>query len=132
MFNPFDNRILASEAIAALSRADAIGLLSRQITCLNNSTKEWLKCALTEAGIVNLFQQDVNQSRFEAGRISQDGRRLHKAARERNCWPMSCTLFRDSNPALSSIQIAISSGGIPLGTFRPTIEVPNSRVAIWK
>ena len=35
--SPFDDPRLASAAIAALSRADAMGLLSRQITCLDDN-----------------------------------------------------------------------------------------------
>ena len=48
---PFDEPSLASAAIAALSRADAMGLLSQQITCLDNSAMQGLEQGMAEAGI---------------------------------------------------------------------------------
>ena len=48
---PFDEPQLASAAIAALSRADAMGLLSQQITCLDNSAMQGLQQGMAEAGI---------------------------------------------------------------------------------
>ena len=49
--SPFDDPRLASAAIAALSRADAIGLLSRQITCLDDNAMLGLETGMAEAGI---------------------------------------------------------------------------------
>ena len=49
--SPFDDPDLASKAVAALSRADAMGLLSRQITCLDESLMELLQSSMAEAGI---------------------------------------------------------------------------------
>ena len=49
--SPFDDPKLASVAIAALSRADAMGLLSRQITCLDDDAMLGLETGMTEAGI---------------------------------------------------------------------------------
>ncbi len=49
--SPFDDPDLASKAVAALSRADAMGLLSRQITCLDESLMEQLQSSMAEAGI---------------------------------------------------------------------------------
>lgn len=49
--SPFDDPGLASKAVAALSRADAMGLLSRQITCLDDSLMEQLQSSMAEAGI---------------------------------------------------------------------------------
>ena len=49
--SPFDDPKLASAAIAALSRADAMGLLSRQITCLDDNALLGLKRGMAEAGI---------------------------------------------------------------------------------
>ena len=48
---PFDEPKLASAAIAALSRADAMGLLSREITCLDDSAMEGLEQGMAAAGI---------------------------------------------------------------------------------
>ena len=48
---PFDDPGLASRAIAALSRADAMGLLSRRITCLDGSAMEQLVSDMLESGI---------------------------------------------------------------------------------
>ena len=48
---PFDEPKLASAAIAALSRADAMGLLPREITCLDDSAIEGLEQGLAAAGI---------------------------------------------------------------------------------
>lgn len=49
--SPFDEPGLASAAIAALSRADAMGLLSRPITCLNAAAIRGLEQGMAEAGI---------------------------------------------------------------------------------
>ena len=49
--SPFDEPRLASAAIAALSRADAMGLLSRPITCLDDHAMLGLESGMAEAGI---------------------------------------------------------------------------------
>ncbi len=49
--SPFDDRKLALAAIGALSRADAMGLLSRPITCLDDSAIQGLTTGMAEAGI---------------------------------------------------------------------------------
>ena len=49
--SPFDDPRLASAAIEALRRADAMGLLSRRITCLDDSAMEGLEAGLATAGI---------------------------------------------------------------------------------
>ena len=48
---PFDEPALAYAAIGALSRADAMGLLPRQITRLDDSAMEGLQQGMAEAGI---------------------------------------------------------------------------------
>ena len=48
---PFDNPNLASAAIRALSRADAMGLLDQQITCLDEAAIQALLAGMAEAGI---------------------------------------------------------------------------------
>lgn len=49
--HPFDNPSLASAAITALSHADAMGLLTEPITCLNHATVRGLESCMTRAGI---------------------------------------------------------------------------------
>ena len=49
--SPFDDPSLASVAIGALSRADAMGLLSQPITCLDHSAIQGLQAGMAEAGI---------------------------------------------------------------------------------
>lgn len=49
--SPFDDPRLASAAIAALTRADAMGLLSRPVTCLDDSAIQGLETGMSEAGI---------------------------------------------------------------------------------
>ena len=49
--DPFDNPNLASAAAGALSRADAMGLLAQQVTCLDKAAIQALLAAVAEAGI---------------------------------------------------------------------------------
>ena len=58
---PFDEPDLASAAVAALSRADAMGLLSRQITCLDDSAMQGLKQGMAEAGIGRTLLPNLHQ-----------------------------------------------------------------------
>ena len=59
--SPFDEPMLASAAIAALSRADAMGLLSRQITCLDDSAMQGLETGMAEAGIGHTFLAELHR-----------------------------------------------------------------------
>ena len=59
--SPFDEPRLASAAIAALSRADAMGLLSRQITCLDDTAMQGLQTGMAEAGIGHTFLAELNR-----------------------------------------------------------------------
>ena len=59
--SPFDEPKLASAAIAALSRADAMGLLSRQITCLDDAAMQKLQTGMAEAGIGHTFLAELNR-----------------------------------------------------------------------
>ena len=59
--SPFDDPKLASAAIAALSRADAMGLLSRQITCLDDSAMRGLETGMAEAGIGQSFLSELQR-----------------------------------------------------------------------
>ena len=59
--SPFDEPRLASVAMAALSRADAMGLLSRQITCLDNSAMKGLQTGMAEAGIGHTFLAELHR-----------------------------------------------------------------------
>ena len=59
--SPFDDPRLASAAIAALSRADAMGLLSRQITCLDDNAMLGLETGMAEAGIGQAFLSEFHR-----------------------------------------------------------------------
>ena len=59
--SPFDDPKLASAAIAALSRADAMGLLPRQITCLDDTAMQGLQTGMAEAGIGHTFLAELNR-----------------------------------------------------------------------
>lgn len=59
--SPFDDQRLASAAIGALSRADAMGLLPRQITCLDDSAMEGLETGMSEAGIGQNFLSELHR-----------------------------------------------------------------------
>lgn len=59
--SPFDEPRLAAAAIAALSRADAMGLLSRQITCLDNTAIQGLQTDMAEVGIGSAFLVEFNR-----------------------------------------------------------------------
>ena len=58
--SPFDDPRLAAAAIAALTRADAMGLLSRPVTCLDESAMQGLETGMTEAGIGRNFLADLH------------------------------------------------------------------------
>ena len=59
--SPFDDPRLASAAIAALSRADAMGLLPGRITCLDDSAMQGLETGLAEAGIGQTFLSELQR-----------------------------------------------------------------------
>ena len=60
--SPFDDPELASAAIAALSRADAMGLLSHQITCLDDNALLGLEKGMAEAGIGPALLAELHRS----------------------------------------------------------------------
>ena len=59
--SPFDEPELASAAIAALSRADAMGLLRHRVTCLDDDAMQELQTVMAEAGIGRDFLVDLNR-----------------------------------------------------------------------
>ena len=59
--SPFDDPRLASAAIAALTRADAMGLLSRPVTCLDESAIQGLETGMAEAGIGRNFLAELHR-----------------------------------------------------------------------
>ena len=59
--SPFDDPRLAAAAIGALSRADAMGLLPQQITCLDNSAIEELGTGMLEAGIGQAILSELSR-----------------------------------------------------------------------
>ena len=62
--HPFDDPELASAAIAALSRADAMGLLSGPTTCLDESAMRRLERGMAEAGIGQSFFAELNRKPY--------------------------------------------------------------------
>lgn len=61
---PFDEPQLASAAIAALSRADAMGLLSQEIMCLDESAMRGLEQGMAEAGIGRTLLANLHRQPF--------------------------------------------------------------------
>ena len=59
--SPYDDARLGVAAIGALSRADAMGLLPRQINCLDDSAMEELKTGMTEAGIGRTLLSELHR-----------------------------------------------------------------------
>ena len=59
--SPFDDPNLASAAFAALSRADAMGLLPRRITCLDDTAMHGLETGMAEAGIGQTFLSELQR-----------------------------------------------------------------------
>ena len=59
--SPFDDARLASAAIAALARADAMGLLPRPVTCLDESAIQGLETGMAEAGIGRSFLAELRR-----------------------------------------------------------------------
>ena len=58
---PFDDPRLACAAIGALTRADAMGLLSRPVTCLDDSAIQGLETEMAEAGIGRNFLAELHR-----------------------------------------------------------------------
>ena len=59
--SPFDDPRLASAAIGALSRASAMGLLSRSVDCLDDSAMRCLETGMAEAGIGRNFLAELQR-----------------------------------------------------------------------
>ena len=59
--SPFDDPRLASAALGALTRADAMGLLSRPVTCLDESAIQGLEAGMAEAGIGRSFLAELHR-----------------------------------------------------------------------
>ena len=59
--SPFDDPRLASAAIGALTRADAMGLLPRPVTCLDDSAIQDLEAGMAEAGIGRSFLAELRR-----------------------------------------------------------------------
>lgn len=62
--SPYDDPRVAAAAIGALSRADAMGLLPQQITCLNDLAMEGLEKVMLEAGIGQTFLSGLHRVQF--------------------------------------------------------------------
>ena len=59
--SPFDDPRVASAAMAASSRADAMGLLSRQVACLDDGATRELRTGTTEAGIGRALLSELHR-----------------------------------------------------------------------
>ena len=59
--HPFDDPRIASKAITALIRADAMGLLPRKITCLDDSAIRCLGTGLERADICRRFLPELRR-----------------------------------------------------------------------
>ena len=59
--SPFDDPVLAAVTLMALSRADAMGLLRRQITCLDNTVMKDLETGMLNAGIGHALFSEFNR-----------------------------------------------------------------------
>lgn len=59
--SPFDDPRIASRAVATLIRADAMGLLPRKITCLDDSAIRCLGAGLEQAGICRRFLVELRR-----------------------------------------------------------------------
>ncbi len=59
--SPFDDPKLASAAIGALTRTDAMGLLLSPVTCLDDAAIEGLEMGMAEAGISRSFLAELHR-----------------------------------------------------------------------
>ncbi len=59
--SPFDDPQLAAAAIAALRRADAMGLLSRRITCLDHDSMRALETGMVKAGLGQALVSELHR-----------------------------------------------------------------------
>ena len=59
--SPYTNPRLAVAAIGALTRADAMGLLSQPVTCLDESAMVGLETGMTEAGIGHTLLAELHR-----------------------------------------------------------------------
>ena len=59
--SPFDDPRVASRAVATLIRADAMGLLPRKVTCLDDSAIQCLGAGLDQAGICRRFLAELRR-----------------------------------------------------------------------
>ncbi len=61
ILSPYNDPRLAAAAIGALTRADAMGLLSRPVTCLDDSAMASLETGMAEAGIGQTFVAELHR-----------------------------------------------------------------------
>ena len=59
--SPYNDPRLAAAAIGALTRADAMGLLSQPVTCLDDSAMVGLETGMAEAGIGQTFLAELHR-----------------------------------------------------------------------
>lgn len=81
--SPFDDPKLAAAAIGALSRADAMGLLPRQITCLDDMAMKGLEIGMLEAGIGLTLLSELHRLPFsDSTRLTALLERINEALDE--------------------------------------------------
>jgi len=78
--SPFDDPRLASAAIGALTRADAMGLLPSPVTCLDHTAIQGLETGMAEAGIGRGFLAELQRmSRSDAALLSTLLKKINEA-----------------------------------------------------
>ena len=97
--SPFDELGLASDAAAVLIRADAMGLLRGQVTCLDYSAQlEQLRSGLAEAGIGQVLMAELDQPRSReparlAALVTQINEALEQSPVPAHEWPSLMRVF---------------------------------------
>ena len=67
---PFNDPEVAYTAIRALTRADAMGLLSQPVTRLDDSAIRELWAGMVEAGIGQAFREELTWTAYDSSRLS--------------------------------------------------------------
>ena len=96
--SPFDELGLASRAAAVLIRADAMGLLRGQVTCLDYYALDQLRSGMADAGIGQVLMAELGQPRSrEPARLSalvtQINEALEQSPVPAHEWPSMMRVF---------------------------------------
>lgn len=109
--SPFDDPRVASQAVATLIRADAMGLLPRKITCLDDSAIRSLETGLARAGICRGFLGELRDTAgMDPAHLGTVLARIHEALDESPAptteWPL---LHGVLGPELLPVLVGISA-----------------------